>query len=71
MATVWQGSPSALAAIGRNLNTMVQQDARQPLRGLQEVQGMLRVCEALRDHFRALIKANLLSWDIGHADQSH
>ncbi|HEX4267350.1 MAG TPA: hypothetical protein VHY36_05650 [Steroidobacteraceae bacterium] len=63
-----------LAAIGRNLNAMarlLQQDARQAAPGLQEVQAMLRVCEALRDHFRALIKANLISWDIGHADQSH
>jgi hypothetical protein len=36
----------------------LQQDARQAVPGLQEVQAMLRVCEALRDHFRALIKAN-------------
>ncbi|MGH8199774.1 MAG: plasmid mobilization protein, partial [Steroidobacteraceae bacterium] len=69
-----QASVRELAAIGRNLNRMVpllQQDARQAVPGLQEVQAMLRVCEALRDHFRALIKANLISWDIGHADQSH
>jgi hypothetical protein len=32
---------------------------------------MLRVCEGLRDHFRALIKANLISWEVGHAEQSH
>jgi hypothetical protein len=32
---------------------------------------MLRICEALRDHVRALIKGNLISWDIGHAEQSH
>jgi predicted DNA binding CopG/RHH family protein len=63
-----------LAAIGRNLNTMarlLQQDARQAVPGWQEVQAMLRVCEALRDHFRALIKANLISWDVGHAEQNH
>lgn len=69
-----QASVRELAAIGRNLNTMarlLQQDAHQAVPGLQEVQAMLRVCEALRDHFRALIKANLISWDIGHADQNH
>jgi hypothetical protein len=63
-----------LATIGRNLNTMtrlLQQDARQAVSGRQEVLTMLRVCEALRDHVRALIKANLISWDIGHAEQSH
>ena len=63
-----------LAAIGRNLNTMtrlLQQDARQAVPGRQEVLAMLRICEALRDHVRALIKANLISWDIGHAEQSH
>jgi predicted DNA binding CopG/RHH family protein len=63
-----------LAALGRNLNTMARllhQDARQAVPGRQEVYAMLRICEALRDHVRALIKANLISWDIGHADQSH
>ena len=63
-----------LAAIGRNLNTMtrlLQQDARQAVPGRQEVQAMLQVCEALRDHFRAVIKANLISWDVGHAEQNH
>lgn len=69
-----QASVRELAAIGRNLNTMARllhQDARQPVPGRQEVLAMLRICEALRDHVRALIKANLISWDIGHADQSH
>ena len=69
-----RASVSELAAIGRHLNRMtrlMQQDARQAVPGRQEVQAMLRVCEALRDHFRALIKANLTSWDIGHAEQRH
>lgn len=69
-----QASVRELAAIGRNLNMMARllhQDARHAAPGRQEVQAMLRVCEALRDHFRALIKANLISWDLGHADQSY
>lgn len=69
-----QASVRELTAIGRNLNTMthlLRQDARQGVPGRQEVQAMLQVCEALRDHFRALIKANLISWDVGHAEQNY
>ncbi len=69
-----QAAVRELAVIGRSLNTMarlLQQDARQAVPGRQEVLAMLRVCEALRDHVRALIKANLISWNIGHAEESH
>ncbi len=69
-----QAAVRELAAIGRNLNTMtrlLQQDVHQAVPGRQEVLAMLRIGEALRDHVRALIKANLISWDIGHAEQSH
>src|SRR6185312_3421207 len=69
-----QASVRELGAIGRNLNTMarlLQQDARQAVPGRQEVLTMLRICEALRDRVRALVKANFISWDIGHAEQSH
>jgi len=31
---------------------------------------MFKVATGLRDHFHALIKANRLSWEIGHAEQS-
>ena len=75
LAVPWPGwTFGDLGAIGRNLNTMarlLQQDARQAVPGRQEVLAMLRIGEALRDHVRALIKANLISWDIGHAEQSH
>lgn len=67
-----QAAVRELAAIGRNLNMMARllhQDVRQAAPGQQEVLAMLRICEALRDHVRALIKANLISWDIGHAEQ--
>jgi hypothetical protein len=63
-----------LAAVGRNLNTMMRllhQDARQAAPGRQEVLAMLRVAEALRDHFRALIRTNVRSWEVGHAEQAH
>jgi hypothetical protein len=69
-----QASVRELAIIGRDLNAMarlLREDARHPVPGRQEVHAMLQVCEALRDHFRALLKANVISWDIGHAEQSH
>jgi predicted DNA binding CopG/RHH family protein len=68
-----QRSIAELMAVRRHLNSMarlLREDARQPVPGRQEVMVMLRVCEGLRDHFRALLKANLVSWDIGHAEQS-
>jgi hypothetical protein len=62
-----------LGAVGRNLNTMTRllhHDSRQAGPGREEARLMLRICEALRDHVRALIKANLVSWEVGHAEQS-
>ena len=29
---------------------------------------MLKVCEALRDTTKALLKANVTSWETGHAE---
>lgn len=61
-----------LAALGRNLNTMTRllhRDGRQSGPGLGEARTMLRICEALRDHVRALVKANLVSWEVGRAGQ--
>lgn len=69
-----QSAVRELAALGRNLNVMARllhQDALQAAPGRQEVLAMLRICEALRDHVRALISANLTSWELGHAGQSH
>ena len=58
-----------LTAVGRNLN----QVARALNRGQSvaprwdDVQAMLRVCGALRDHVKALLVANEKSWNQGHA----
>jgi len=63
-----------LAALGRNLNTMTRllhQDTRQTGPGRQEVQAMMRICEGLRDHFRSVVKANLVSWEVGDAEARH
>lgn len=63
---------SELGAVGRNLN----QIARAANEGLQssfgaghnEFRAILKICEALRDHTKNLIKANAASWASGHAE---
>ena len=67
---VLRATVNELAAVGRNMNTMTRllhQDSRQAGPGREDLRMMLRVCEALRDHFRGLIKANLVSWEVGRA----
>ena len=63
---------SDLGVMGRNLN----QIARAANRGgavsgpsHDDFTGMLRLCEALRDHVRALLTANLRSWEQGYAEK--
>lgn len=62
-------SVAELNAIGRNLN-QIARVANQGSRnvGLQrdDVHAFLKVCEALRDNVKALIKANLASWELGY-----
>jgi hypothetical protein len=58
-------SIAELKAVGRNLNQMAKslnQDVRLIVPGRQEVNGMLKVAAGLRDHFKALLKANEKSW---------
>ncbi len=59
-----------LTAVGRNLNQMARAlnrgQSAAPRR--EDVQAMLRVCGALRDHVKALLAANEKSWDQGHAE---
>ena len=60
-----------LGAIGRNLNQIARaanQGERVDGPGAREVQLMLRICGALRDHVKALLLANLRSWQEGHAN---
>ncbi len=33
-----------------------------------EFQAMLRVCEALRDHVKALLRENAVSWKVGYVE---
>ena len=63
-----------LSAIGRNLNQIAQvanQGGRTAAIGRNEVMAMLKVAEALRDHMKALLKANERAWRIGHAETAH
>ena len=67
-------SIAELSAVGRSLNQIARalnQDARVGAPGRNEVLGMIRVAEGLRDHFRRLLKANIESWQHGHAETTH
>jgi hypothetical protein len=62
-----------LAILGRHLNTiarLLQQDRREVVPGQRELFAMLRVCDALHDRVRELIRANLVSWEVGHAEKA-
>jgi hypothetical protein len=59
-----------LAAIGRNLNQLahaIHQDRASVSVSRENLLSLLRACEALRDHFRAYVSANLASWGSGDA----
>lgn len=62
---------SALGAIGRNLNQIARaanNGGRIGSAGHDEFRAILKICEALRDHTKRLIKANAASWTSGHAE---
>lgn len=62
---------SELGAVGRNLNQIARaanQGARVGSVGHDEFRALLKICEALRDHTKNLIKANAASWVSGHAE---
>ena len=63
-----------LTAIGRNLNQIaraINLSGKTVLPGRTEVLAMIKVAEALRDHFRELLKANSASWSHHHARTPH
>ena len=60
-----------LGAIGRNLNQITRaislgRSLAGPGRG--EFEAILKICEALRDHTKGLIKSNAASWASGYAE---
>jgi hypothetical protein len=62
-----------LGAVGRNLN-QIARAAKQGTRvagpGRDEFRAILRICEALRDYTKELIKANTASWASGYAEDA-
>jgi predicted DNA binding CopG/RHH family protein len=60
-------------ALGQNLNQLARAaNAGQPVGVRREdLWAILKACEALRDHVRGLIKANLLSWESGFDAADH
>ena len=66
---VLKRSIAELGAIGRNLNQIaraVHQGAAPTGPHREDVSNMLKICIALRDHFKASITANERSWEVGH-----
>lgn len=65
-----QRAIAALGLVGRNLN-QIARAAKQgaPVNGpsLDDLRAVLRALEGLRDHFKALLKANAESWESGRA----
>ena len=64
-------SVALLASIGRNINQIAKaanQGSRIPDPGGAEFRAMLKICVALRDNTKALLKANETSWEMGHAE---
>lgn len=62
-------SIAELAAIGRNINQIAKaanEGGRLPYTVHDEFRAMLKICEALRDNTKALLKANETSWSTGH-----
>jgi len=62
-------SVAELGAVGRNLNQIARAlniGGRSNGPGRQDLEAMLKIAVALRDHIRALLKANETSWERGY-----
>lgn len=72
--TALKRSVAELSAIGRNLNQIARaanQGGRTASVGLDQLRAMLKVSEGLRDHVKALLRANERSWSSGYVEASH
>jgi hypothetical protein len=73
-AAALKRSIAELGAIGRNLNQIARAlnaGSRASGPGREDLVSMLKIAEGLRDHVKALLKANELNWRAGHAYTSH
>lgn len=60
-----------LASIGCNINQIAKalnEGAKAPASVREEFRAMLKICEALRDNTKALLKANVTSWENGYGE---
>ena len=67
-------SVAELGAIGRNLNQIARaanQGGKLSGPGREDLRAMLKVAEGLRDHVKALLRVNQISWEHGHAETTH
>jgi hypothetical protein len=64
-------SVAELGAIGRNLNQIARAaNSGDRIVGAarEDLRAILKVCEALRDNVKGLIRANVSTWEIGHVE---
>ena len=64
-------SIAELGAVGRNLNQIAlvaHNSGRITGPGRDDLRSMLKICEAMREHVKALVRANVTSWENGHAE---
>lgn len=67
-------SIAELGAIGRNINQIARTlnaGGRPGAPGRDHLEWMLKIAEGLRDHVRALVKANETSWERGYGETTH
>jgi hypothetical protein len=67
-------SVAEVGAIGRNINQIARAVNQQQWPGgpsREVLQALVKVLVGLRDNFKALINANLASWDSGHAKKDN
>jgi hypothetical protein len=60
-----------LASIGRKISQIAKlanEGGRLPGSVREEFRAMLKICEALRESTKALLKANVVSWRTGHVE---
>ena len=58
-----------LSIIGRNLNQLVRMahaKGEVELPGRHDLTLFIKVCTAMRDHFKSALKANKASWEVGY-----
>jgi hypothetical protein len=66
-----QRAVSALGQLGRNINQIARvavQTGNASGPSVADLRAILRACEALRDHVKGLIRANVASWETGNAE---